>query len=246
MRCYGSRQFLALTFSIVAASALAVVPAEARAEVIPCSKLAAGGPAIQITGPDNRFSGPCEVTLANDLKIQGGPGAKIDLTPSAAHPHGLIIHSNGHRVEIDGVEMSFDHGFAVDVMGTGKGDVVVKNSRIMDTRSSTVACSSADHDRFGLILYRVGAVQLEGFELSGASGAARVQGGVVIVGHIDDAPAPARWSGGKSMVECGLAAEAVRRPLMLGNVLVQEDGPCELRPKGLSDVVDHGRPVPGP
>jgi hypothetical protein len=216
----------------------------ARADVIPCSQLAAGGPAIEISGDENRFSGPCEVTLANDLTIRGDSGARIDLTPSAGHPFGLIIHSNGHRVEIDGVEMTFDHGFAVDIMGEGMGQVIVRNSRIVDTRSSTVACSQSDRARFGLILHRVGAVQLEDFHVEGAAGAARVQGGVVLVGHAGDPPATASWSGGKSIVECGLAAEAVRRPLMLGNVLVQEGGPCDLRPKGLSEVVEHGRPLP--
>ena len=218
--------------------------ASARAEVIPCSRLAAGGPAIEISGAENRFSGPCEVTLANDLKIQGSPGAKIDLTPSTAYPFGLVIHSNGHRVEIIGVEMTFDRGYAVDIMGTGTGDVVVKNARIVDTRSSTVACSPADEDRFGLILHRVGGVEIEGFEVRGAGGAAKLQSGLVLVGHAEDPPANATWTNGQSIVECGLAAEAVRRPMSMSGVTVHVKGPCELRPKGLAEVVAHGRPQP--
>lgn len=221
-----------------------VFPSATQAATIQCSRLAAGGAPIPITGADNRLSAPCDVTLAADLVIQGGSGAKLNLTPTSSYPYGLIIRPNGHRVQIEGVEFTFDRGFAIDILGSGptSGDVMIRNTEIIDTRSSTVACSPPDEKRFGLILFRNGNVQLEGLEVRGPSGPAALQGGVAIVGSPSDNPSVVNWNGGVSRVQCGLPAASVRRPLMMNNVLVEAKGPCNMRPRGLSQVVQNGLP----
>lgn len=235
-------QILAATGLVITSLGFAA-PAHAQ-NVIKCSAVAAGGE-IKVDGANNRFDKACDVTLAKDLHIKPlNPGAKINLTPTSTHTHGLIINSNGHKVTIEGVDFTFDRGFAIDIIGKqGTGDVEVKNAKIVDTRSAGVGCQSSDEDRFGLILYRVGNVQMDNFQVMGAGAQPRLQAGVALIRKPGDATAPsATFNNSQSTVQCGLAVAAVNRPLGMNNSLVENKVPCELRPKGLSDVVTHGRP----
>lgn len=212
----------------------------AWAKEIKCSTLEAGG-TIEVSGPDNHLSGSCDVALSKNLVLKGKTSdARIDLTPDPTHPFGVVFRLNSKKLTIQNLELSFDRGYAVDVLGAGSGEVNLSSVRVVDRMADTATCSHAA-DRFGIILHHVANASIQQLHIESASGkAATLQGGVLLVG--EGAEPPVVWDGGSAKVRCGVAAEGVRRAIHFKDALVGNYGPCDMRPRGFHEVVKTGRP----
>jgi len=222
---------------------LAPLASASAEEVIPCDKFEGGEP-VTIPSEGARLQEHCDVTLQGDLVVTGAEGAKLNLTPEAGFDYGLILRSDGHSVTFQNVELTFNNGHAVDVIGkAGTGNVTFNSVRITDTREDS-SCKLGDKRRFGLILYRNGQIDLTDVEVRGASEAAPavLQAGIAVIGFEGDPKPPAKLEQAKIKVKCGLAFESVRRGLRVENSLVEAEGPCDMRPKGLRWAVDDGVP----
>jgi len=203
---------------------------------------------IEISGDTNRFSGPCEVALQGDLTLTGAPsGAKLDLTPAPSQGWGLVVHLDGHELHIESLDFTFDHGYGIAILGNGTGAAHLKDVSLTDEIVVTSTTCDESKKRFGIIVHEVRDASLENVRVSAASnGPASLQGGVVLAGESGAAtpPAPVVWNDGFVSVRCGLAAEGIHRAFDFRNVIVGAWGPCDLRPTGLSDVVQNGKPTP--
>lgn len=214
-------------------------PARADTTVLPCNALEGGE--VIVEAKTMTMGGPCSVKLKSDLVLRGNGGAVLPLAPTSQKPYGIVFDLNGHTLTVKDLEFEFSQGYAIDVLGHDAGSLTIENVKIVDTGSSS-ECANAEK-RFGLIAHRVASASITGLEVRGTgSNPANLQGGVLLVGSDEGSASPIVWSGGMASVRCGLAAGAIRRPLQLSSVSVQSIGPCDLRPKGFSTVVDTGRP----